>query len=227
MRRVMGLFFRGPSLLLGAPRFLLLTALVVALGGGCGTSQTLPPPKPVAPPTSKAAGDAPPPADNQEPYTLGPIKWSFWPKGVSIRIKAGPRLNEYEGRTHTVSVCIYQLSSSNVFLELCKQEAGVVSLLNCKSFDASVASFNRAILQPGRTLDLVLDRAEGAQFVGLAAGYFALQPDKSVRLVEIPADVIEKGVFTTNTYQRPSPLNLDVLLGPQYIENVENRSVAK
>ena len=198
---------------------------ILFLGGGCGTSQTLPPPKPE--PTPKANSDAPPDANNQEPYSLGPVKWSFWPNGVSMRIKAGPRLNEYEGKTHTVSLCVYQLSNANVFQNLAKQHDGVITLLNCKSFDNSVASFNRVIMEPGKTVDLVLDRAEGAQFVGLAAGYFELKPDKAVRMVEIPLDVVEKGVFTTDTYKRPSPLNLDVLLGPQYIENVEKRSVAQ
>ena len=225
MRRTTILFSRRAPIASCTLFLVVAAAFAMLFCGGCGTSQTLPPPEPDSSP--KAGKDAPKPANNQEPYTLGEVKWSFWPDGVSLRIKSGTRLNEFEGKSHTVSVCVYQLSNANIFQNLSKQKDGVITLLNCKSFDKSVASFNRAIVEPGKTVDLVLDRAEGAQFVGLAAGYFELKPDKSVKLVEIPVDVVEKGVFTTDTYRRPAPLNLDLLLGPQYIENVEKRSVAK
>ena len=66
---------------------------------------------------------------------------------------------------------------------------------------------------------LTLDRAEGARYIGLAAGYAEIQKDHITRLIKIPViEVKEGGIFRKQQVAKPDILNAVLRLGPHQIE---------
>ena len=84
-----------------------------------------------------------------------------------------------------------------------------------------MTSFRRITVQPRQELSIALDRAQASRYVGIAAGYYAVEREKIIRLVEIPVQVKTSGFLGRNQYAIPAPLNLNVVLGPQAIQRVE------
>jgi hypothetical protein len=72
-------------------------------------------------------------------------------------------------------------------------------------------------------MNIVLDRAEGAKYLAIVAGYFTLQKDRMIRLFEIPVVVEKKGFIRRKKIQKPGPLNIELILGPQQILRVEGK----
>jgi predicted component of type VI protein secretion system len=50
------------------------------------------------------------------------------------------------------------------------------------------------IIQPGQDINMTLDRAEGARYVAIVAGYYILEKDRMVKMVEIPELSRKKGL---------------------------------
>jgi hypothetical protein len=84
-----------------------------------------------------------------------------------------------------------------------------------------VTSFRRITVQPGQELTVTLDRAQASRYVGIAAGYYAIEREKIIRLAEIPVEVKTSGFFFRTQYAITAPLRLNVVLGPQAIQRVE------
>ena len=103
---------------------------------------------------------------------LPPPESGYEEGGVEIAVKADDQLNLSGGRPHTLVLCIYQLATPNAFNQLSGDEDGLYRLLECSLFDASVASAKRLIVHPGDSTTHTLDRAEGAKYVAVAAGYY-------------------------------------------------------
>jgi predicted component of type VI protein secretion system len=112
-------------------------------------------------------------------------------------------------------MCVFQLSDPNVFSELSKSVDGLNKLLQCSRFDASVAGFRRIIVQPGDVKQIVLDRAEGAKWLGIAAGYYNMNPDFVTRLFEIP--IMKERKMLIFTKPVPGKLSINLVLGPDKI----------
>jgi hypothetical protein len=64
-------------------------------------------------------------------------------------------------------------------------------------------------MQPGQELTQALDRAEGAKYVGLVAGYFHMQKGRMVRLLPVPVQ---------EATGQAGILKIDFYLGPQEIQ---------
>ena len=126
----------------------------------------------------------------------------------------------YENNSHTLVLCIYQLSDPNAFNDLAKNKEGLTKLLGCSKFSDSVTSFQRLIFQPGELRSVSLDRAEKTQFVGIAAGYFKLDPGKVTRLYKIPVLAHTKGLLFKDRYHWPTTLSVNLFLGPQELKEV-------
>jgi len=120
-----------------------------------------------------------------------------------------------------LSVCVYQMKDPNAFNQLGSDRNGLYVLLGCETFDPSVTSFRRITVQPKQELSITLDRAQASRYVGIAAGYYAVEREKIIRLVEIPIQVKTSGFLGRTQYAIPAPLNLNVVLGPQAIQRVE------
>ncbi len=145
-------------------------------------------------------------------------EWGFEPNAIRVNLTADSGLNFYEGIPHTVVVWVYQLSNPNKFNLLTEDRPGLTKLLEGGQFDPSVGDFKREFVQPGRNLTMTLDRAEGAKYVGVVAGYYSLQKESATRLVQIPVVTVIRGNVPVS---KPARIRLDVYLGAQGLERVD------
>jgi type VI secretion system VasD/TssJ family lipoprotein len=129
---------------------------------------------------------------------------------IELFLKADPALNLYGATPHTLVACIYELRDPNAFNQLIDDGDGLPKLLECGRFDGSVAYAKKLVLQPGQEVREVLDQAEGAKYLGLVAGYFALDKEKPYRLYRIP----------TAPQGKPASMKVDLYLGPQRIQDI-------
>ena len=161
----------------------------------------------------------------QLPITAEPgvPQWTFGSNAIRVQLRADHRLNLFDDQAHTLAVCLYQFTDPNTFNDLSKDEAGLIKLLKCEKSGADVAAAQRVIMQPGESRDLHLDRAEGAKFFGVVAGYYKLKPEDAALLFDIPIVVFKKGFIFTTKYQVPGQLDLQFNLGPTNISEVEKK----
>ncbi len=160
-------------------------------------------PAPVAP------APVAPPAVAPAPVVKPIPEYRYAKDAVRLHLQSDPQLNLFQSNPHTVLVCVYQLSDPNSFNQLQEETEGLAKLLECSRFDPSVASFKRLVMQPGQELTQALDRAEGAKYVGLVAGYFNMQKSRMVRLQAVPVH---------EATGQAGILKIDFYLGPQEIQ---------
>lgn len=146
-------------------------------------------------------------------------QWLYEKDALKLTLQADPELNMYNNEAHTLQLCIYQLKEPNGFNQLTQSEDGLYTLLGCTMFDGSVANYQSFIISPGKQQTIMIDRAEGAKYIGLAAGYADIQKDRVTRLIDIPVVVVkEGGVFRKQMVAKPDSLNAVLRLGPHQIE---------
>jgi type VI secretion system VasD/TssJ family lipoprotein len=144
--------------------------------------------------------------------TRTPPRWEYEQDAITISLEADNQLNFRDGISHTLSVCIYQLKDPNTFHQLSDDTDGIYQLLDCSIFDASVAVTKRLIVNPNQALSVSLDRAEGAKYVAVVAGYYTIEKDKILRFYKIP--VKKKGLGGKYV---PKKLDVRLVLGPKQI----------
>jgi type VI secretion system VasD/TssJ family lipoprotein len=157
------------------------------------------------------------------PKPMAPVEWRYEESAIRLHVKADSLSNLYDGRAHALHVCLYQLREPNAFNQLTETPEGISDLLHCRLFDTGVANariLSRYGIQPGQSMQYTLDRAEGAKYLGIVAGYQVLEKERTVRLLNFPVrlEKVKKGVFKKENIQKPGILNLDLYLGPQQIE---------
>jgi type VI secretion system VasD/TssJ family lipoprotein len=118
----------------------------------------------------------------------GAETYKYAERAIGVSLKADPKLNLYQGSPHTLVVCLYQLSDPNAFKQLADEKGGVQKLYECSRFDPSVAYVKRVVVQPGQEIQEIVDRAEGARYMGVAAGYYAFR-ERPVRIYPIPPKI--------------------------------------
>jgi type VI secretion system VasD/TssJ family lipoprotein len=157
------------------------------------------------------------------PKTMTPVEWRYEESAIRLHVNADPLLNLYDDKPHALHVCVYQLRDPNAFNQLAETPEGISDLLQCSLFDSGVVNariLSRLGVQPEDSLPLNLDRAEGAKYLGIVAGYQVLEKERTVRLLNIPVVVekVRKGLFKIENVQRPGILKVDLYLGPRQIE---------
>ena len=153
------------------------------------------------------------------PKAVAPPEWLYKKDALQLTLQADSNLNMYNNEAHTLQLCIYQLKNPNGFNQLAQSEDGLYTLLGCTMFDGSVTNYQSYIISPGKRQTLVLDRAEGARYIGLAAGYANIQKDRVTRLIDIPIIVVKEGsIFRKQKVAKPDNLNTILRLGPNQIE---------
>lgn len=152
-----------------------------------------------------------------------PPEWRYEKEAIKVRFRADVLLNLYDGAPHTLHIRVYQLRDPNAFNQLSEDEEGLYKLLESTAFDGSVISHKTWSIQPGQDATFVLDRAEGAKYVGLVAGYYVLKKDSMVRLFDVPVVVKKKGFLSRTKVSKVEPLSIDLGLGQQQIKEVEGR----
>jgi type VI secretion system VasD/TssJ family lipoprotein len=186
-------------------RFFLLAAMLAFAGlQGCG------------------GGSAQPPRPSAESEDPGNVLWGFADKAVRLNLSASKDLNAYEGRAHSLLICVYQLDKRDAFDPLADTEDGLQTLLQCAPFDKSVKSSVRIFLQPGENAVHALDRAEGAQFVGIVCGFYESTPAQSVRLRQIQPKITESGhLFWKSTIYSAGALDLSLHLSANAVAETD------
>jgi type VI secretion system VasD/TssJ family lipoprotein len=152
---------------------------------------------------------------------LPPPQWQYEKDAIHIHLKADSQLNLSEGMPHTLLICLYQLRDPNVFNQLADDIEGRYKLLECGLFDASVTSFKRLIINPGQESTFVLDRSEGSKHMAIVAGYYLIQRQRILRLLDIPVVEEKKGWIKRTKILKPGPITIELTLGPQQIQKLE------
>jgi type VI secretion system VasD/TssJ family lipoprotein len=149
-----------------------------------------------------------------------PVKWGYEKDAIELHLKADKDLNYKDKKAHSLVICIYQLMSPNAFNQLTGSKNGLNSLLECSVFDPSgVAVSKQIFVNPGKDLNIKLDRAEGAKYVALVAGYYSIDKDKITRLYEIPQITQRCGFLWLRKTTRPDKLEVSLLLAPRQIKD--------
>jgi len=187
--------------------FLALALTALALASGCGGGKTAPP--------SQFTNPA---------YSPQTMNWAFAPKALELTFVSDPFLNEYEGAAHTLLVAVYQLQNPAAFQQLAATAPGISKLLECASFDPSVVSAQRVIVQPGRNEVLTLDRNEKSKFMAVACGYYDLNLGTATQVFEIPVSSDTSGwLWWKETTYQPGKLSRKILLGKTGMQGEEGK----
>lgn len=145
--------------------------------------------------------------------------WNFEPDGISLHYKADKLLNAFNDEPHTVVMIVYQLTGIDTFNNLAKNENGIKKLLREESFDQTVVSIDRVIVQPNDIKTLVVDRAEKARWVGIVAGYYELVPGLVSHSFKIPFSVEQTGrLWKKEKTAKVNNLHIKLLLGTRGIQ---------
>jgi type VI secretion system VasD/TssJ family lipoprotein len=154
----------------------------------------------------------------------------FEPGAVTIKVQPDDtRLNFFQGEPHALNMCVYQLSDPNAFNMLSKNEEGITKLLGCSDFDPSVASVKTIVVQPAVDEIHVHDRAMGAKYIGVVAGFWERSDlDQVVKLYTIPEGEVKVGGFFSFKKQKVTlPLYMEFYLGPDHMKALRVNSGGK
>ena len=152
------------------------------------------------------------------PKQLPPPETAYEEGAIKIHVKADPQLNTSDGQPHSLMLCAYQLKDPNALNHLAGDQDGLYKLLECKLFDAGTVGSERLIIQPGQDTVFNLNRAEGAKYVSVVAGYYGIQKERIMRLYEIPVIIEKKGLIKKSKNKKLDTLEIELTLGPQQIE---------
>lgn len=152
------------------------------------------------------------------PLITVPPDWSYEKDAISLHIKADRQLNLFQKNPHTLLLCVYHLRDPNAFNQLLDEKDGLPKLLECGRFDPTVVHARQMVIQPGQEISESLDRAEGAKFVAIAAGYYNLRKDRVTSSFPVPVSEEKRG---GNLVQKTKKLAIDLYLGPQEIQKVQ------
>jgi type VI secretion system VasD/TssJ family lipoprotein len=157
-----------------------------------------------------------------------PVKYGYEKDAIELHLKADKQLNYKDKKAHALVICVYQLMSPNAFNQLAGNRGGLYSLLECSVFDpAGVAVSKQIVVSPGKDMDIKLDRAEGAKYVALVAGYYTIEKEKITRLYKIPEITERSGFLWLNKATRPDKLDIDLILAPRQLQDPQPEKEAK
>ncbi len=152
--------------------------------------------------------------------TVKKADWRFEKEAILFQIKADHKLNLYNGREHTLYVCFYQLNDIKSLERKGKDRKGIYRLLECKLFDESVISADSDVIHAGEHISLTFDRAEGAKYVAVVAGYSGTLSDERVlRIFKIPTYKKCESYFKSEYRCVPCFTEIQLFFGPNQIEH--------
>ncbi len=126
--------------------------------------------------------------------TIEPDGWEYEKRGIEISIKAPSDLNSLSGRPHSLALGVFQLNDPNTFTGLAETREGAVELLQKGRIDDTVSNFTLINIRPGERKKVTLNRSQTAQYVGVIAGYYQLNPAKDVKVFPIPLKALSRGL---------------------------------
>jgi hypothetical protein len=189
-----------PSLMRASSAFLLLarvTVLMIALGSlfACSSMNTM------------IGGNTQKDAISNAVYLPDP-------NGISIRLKAVKNLNFVNQEAHTLAVAVVQVDSVKAAMKLAQNPDSLDKLLVGEAAnDPSVTAYDRFIVQPSSSDEVVLARAQETQIIIIYAAYFNALIENRIRLQEIPLLISSKGIVAQTYQAKAAPLNIRLNLG--------------
>src|SRR3546814_18001742 len=87
------------------------------------------------------------------------------------------------------------MADPNAFTAATANSAKLTALLLADSPPPGMLALNRVFVSPGEQRTITLPRVAKAQYVGLAAGYYHLDPPRRVRLYRIGVAVGSSGII--------------------------------
>jgi type VI secretion system VasD/TssJ family lipoprotein len=160
---------------------------------------------------------------NSERDALSDLTWSYSADGVRLSVTADNPLNPSGGQSHTLLVAVVQMADPNAFTTFSASSDKLSELLLADAPPTGMLSLQRLYIEPGSERNITLPRVEKARYVGVAAGYFHLDPTRSTRLYRIGVDVSSSGWVVKNRSASPEPLQIDLQLGADGIAEGSSR----
>lgn len=143
----------------------------------------------------------------------GKPEWGYEKNAIELVVKSDPKLNLYQDRVHSLMICVFQLRDLNGFNQLVDERNGLSTLLECGRFDPAVTYAKRVIAQPSLDSNEIMDRTEGAKYIGIVAGYYELRKETAVRYLQVPVSLLNN----------PKKLTIELVLGPKAIKEMGNQ----
>ena len=140
------------------------------------------------------------------------VLWPRAEKALRLHFRTDRNLNTYDGKAHSLQICVYQLDKPEAFLNLASTAEGIATLLRAEPFDASVKNVTRLFVQPLEETFAELDRAASATFVGIVCGYFDSTPQHAANMWPIKPRETKSGVFFKSTTYSAGTMNLSLHL---------------
>lgn len=155
---------------------------------------------------------------NSEADALKALKWTYAADGLQVVVSASPNLNQSTDQPHTLALSVVQMEDPSAFSPYTASSAKLSTLLLADAPPPGLLALNRIFVSPGESRTVVLPRVEKAKYVGLAAGYYHLDPARSARLYQIGVEVSSSGIVVKNRDASPEPLRIDLRLGADGIQ---------
>lgn len=144
-----------------------------------------------------------------------PPEWPSQNQAIKITYRADTQLNLFNDRAHTLALYVVQFSDPNSFKTLSADASALQAFLEkAGTGDATVVDFRQIVVHPGDYTVRYLDRAQGAQWVAVIAGYYYLDPPKVTRLYEIP---LVNPPSWRDSGKVPGKIAMGLVLGPRAI----------
>lgn len=137
-----------------------------------------------------------------------------------VNLNASGDLNLTDGQPHAVSLCIYQMKTVEPLTARAATREGLIELLQCRADPAESVKATHRYVQPGEEAFFPLDRADGARFIAVVAGYDHLEPQASFRSAPIPmhGENSHTWYLMPHTVYSPGLMQADIRLDAAHIE---------
>jgi len=157
-----------------------------------------------------------------------PVKYGYEKDAIELHLKSDKQLNYKDKKAHALVICLYQLINPNAFSQLSDSHDGLYKLLECSVFDqASVAVSRQLVVNPGKDVEVKIDRAEGAKYVALVAGYYTIDKTKIIKLYQVPEITSRSGFLWLNKTTKPDKLDIRLTLGSRQLQDPQPEHEAK
>ncbi len=171
-----------------------------------------------------ACGEDPPkPSDNLPPPTPAEsperISWGYMPHGVDVLIVARDDINIVGEVNHAVLLKLVQVNAQEGIKALAATKEGIVQLLESTPENAGILLTKQLYIQPGSQTELIIDRAEGARYFAVIAGFDSLDPQKCFSITPFPIhhDTEREWLILSKDVYSPGLMDARIFLTEQQV----------
>ncbi len=117
-------------------------------------------------------------------------------RAISVSVQATTDLNEFQDCAHALNLYVIQLSDIKDFNKASASVATLLPYIEKGSQNTGVTRFQQFVVQPGQLDTNVINRIDGSTWVAVVAGFYYMNPEKCVRVFQLPADPAKKLVLS-------------------------------